>query len=175
MLRQDTERRLYKDEHERLTAMMKEFKRRAALNPKFATRAKSVESRIQRFERDSAPPERVSEQKIRMKLGGGRTGKIALRIEDLSFPGLVEPFSTEIYFGQRVGILGSNGTGKSHFVKLLAGAPIQHTGTWKRGPESRPTSFPRPTISRSWATPDPGAHQIPRTHDRSRDDKAKTL
>lgn len=141
MLRQDTERRLYKDEHDRLNAMMKEFKRRAALNPKFATRAKSVESRIQRFERDNAPPERASEQKIRMRLGGGRTGKIALRIEGLGFPGLVEPFSTELYFGQRVGILGPNGTGKSHFVKLLAGAPIRHTGTWKLGARVTPDIF----------------------------------
>ena len=141
LVRQDTERRLYTDEHARLTAMMKEFKRRAALNPKFATRAKSVESRIERFEKDNAPAERVSEQDIKMRLGGGRTGKIALRIEDLAFPDLVEPFSTEIYFGERVGILGPNGTGKSHFVRLLAGEAVVHTGTWRLGARVTPDLF----------------------------------
>ena len=32
----------------------------------------------------------------------------------------MRPFSTEIWFGDRVGVLGSNGSGKSHFLRLLA-------------------------------------------------------
>src|SRR6202521_2005363 len=77
--------------------------------------------------------ERPREQKVTIRLGGGRTGTIALRIKELAFPGLTRPFSTEILFGQRVGVIGKNGTGKSHFVRLLAGHAVEHTGDWMLG------------------------------------------
>src|SRR4029077_10023117 len=77
--------------------------------------------------------ERPREQKVTIRLGGGRTGTIALRVKQLTFPGLTKPFSTEVLFGQRVGVIGRNGTGKSHFVGLLAGDPVDHTGDWMLG------------------------------------------
>ncbi|MGI8775036.1 MAG: ABC-F family ATP-binding cassette domain-containing protein [Actinomycetota bacterium] len=137
----EEERRRYREEHKRLVASMKEFKRRAALNDKFATKARSMEKRIARFEKTDAPRERPEEQDIKMSLGGGRSGKIAVRIQDLSIPGLVGPFSTEILFGERVAILGPNGTGKSHFIKLLGGEDIRHYGTWKLGARVTPGLF----------------------------------
>ena len=33
---------------------------------------------------------------------------------------LMKPFDLEVWFGERVGVLGSNGSGKSHFLRLLA-------------------------------------------------------
>jgi hypothetical protein len=33
---------------------------------------------------------------------------------------LMKPFDLEIWFGERVAVLGSNGSGKSHFLRLLA-------------------------------------------------------
>ena len=41
-------------------------------------------------------------------------------VEQLELTGLMKPFSTEIWFGDRVAVLGSNGSGKSHFLRLLA-------------------------------------------------------
>jgi ATPase subunit of ABC transporter with duplicated ATPase domains len=32
----------------------------------------------------------------------------------------MRPFDLEVWFGERVGVLGSNGSGKSHFLRLLA-------------------------------------------------------
>ena len=32
----------------------------------------------------------------------------------------MRPFSAEIWYGDRIGVLGSNGSGKSHFLRLLA-------------------------------------------------------
>jgi len=40
----------------------------------------------------------------------------------------MKPFDTEIFYGERVGVLGANGAGKSHFLRLLAGEPILHSG-----------------------------------------------
>jgi ATPase subunit of ABC transporter with duplicated ATPase domains len=45
----------------------------------------------------------------------------------------MKPFSLEVFFGERVAVLGSNGSGKSHFLRLLAGEDVAHTGLWKSG------------------------------------------
>lgn len=137
----DDERRRYRDEHARLVAMMREFKRRAAINPKFASRARATETRIERFESDSAPRERPLEQKIKMHLGGGRTGRITLRIQGLALPGLVEAFDTEIHLGERIGVVGANGTGKTHFLRLLNGEAVKHEGRWALGARVEPGLF----------------------------------
>ncbi|MDP9418195.1 MAG: ATP-binding cassette domain-containing protein, partial [Actinomycetota bacterium] len=34
--------------------------------------------------------------------------------------GLMRPFDLEIWYGERIAVLGSNGSGKSHFLRLLA-------------------------------------------------------
>nr|MBA2599899.1 ABC-F family ATP-binding cassette domain-containing protein [Actinomycetota bacterium] len=137
----EEERRRYKEEHSRIVAQIAEFKRRAAMNDKFASRARAAESKLGRFERDSAPRESVTGQDIRMDLGGGRSGKIALRAIGLSLPGLVAPFAAEIWFGDRVGVVGANGTGKTHFLKLLAGEDVDHLGEWKLGARVEPSLF----------------------------------
>jgi ATPase subunit of ABC transporter with duplicated ATPase domains len=38
----------------------------------------------------------------------------------LELTGLMRAFSTEVWYGDRVAVLGSNGSGKSHFLRLLA-------------------------------------------------------
>ena len=40
--------------------------------------------------------------------------------EDLELTGLMKPFDLEVWYGERVAVLGSNGSGKSHFLRLLA-------------------------------------------------------
>ena len=48
--------------------------------------------------------------------------------------GLTEPFDTEIWFGERVAVLGANGAGKSHFLRLLADdGTVAHDGQVKLG------------------------------------------
>ena len=137
----EDEQRRYKEKHDRLVAQIKEFKRRAAMNDKFASRAKAAEKKLERFERTSAPRERPRDQDIKISLGGGRTGVSVFRAQDLTFPGLLAPFSTEIVFGERVCVVGSNGTGKSHFLKLLGGEDIGHEGAWRLGARVNPALF----------------------------------
>jgi len=59
-------------------------------------------------------------QNVRMRLQGGRTAKRAIVCEGLELTGLMKPFDLEVWYGERVAVLGSNGSGKSHFLRLLA-------------------------------------------------------
>jgi ATPase subunit of ABC transporter with duplicated ATPase domains len=93
-----------------------------------------------------------------MRLKGGRTGKRAVVCTDLELTGLMQPFDLEVWYGERVAVLGSNGSGKSHFLRLLAAGgsdpdvehrpvdsmkidPVRHTGKAKLGARVRPGWF----------------------------------
>ncbi len=71
---------------------------------------------------------------------------------------LMHPFDLEVWYGERVAVLGSNGSGKSHFLRLLAVggtdpdrehepvgdaeiAPVVHTGIARLGARVRPGWF----------------------------------
>ncbi|HUQ39133.1 MAG TPA: ABC-F family ATP-binding cassette domain-containing protein [Acidimicrobiales bacterium] len=139
--RLDEEHRRFHEERDRLETSMKEMKRRAAMSDANAARARALETKLRRFEATAAPPERPKEQAVTVRLAGGRTGKRAVTIEALGFPGIVRPFSTEIWFGERVGILGRNGTGKTHLLQLLGGGAVDHTGEARLGARVVPGLF----------------------------------
>jgi ATPase subunit of ABC transporter with duplicated ATPase domains len=139
--RLDEEHRRYAEERRRLAEMIKEMKRKAAYNAGWASKARSAEHRLERFEERNAPPAKPEVQDVRMRLGGGRTGKVALRIRGLGIAGIVRPFEAEIWFGERLGVIGPNGSGKTHFLRLLAGEDVAHEGEWKLGARVEPALF----------------------------------
>ena len=131
----------WKNERARLYALMKEMKRRAAISDANAAKAKAAETRLRRFDDAGPPPEPPREQAVTMRLAGGRTGKRALICEGLALSGLTDPFDVEIFYGERVGVLGPNGTGKSHFMRLLAGGNVAHEGEFRLGARVVPGHF----------------------------------
>jgi ATPase subunit of ABC transporter with duplicated ATPase domains len=113
-------RRRWDEEHEKLRQLMLMYKQKAAYNSDMASRYQSAQTRLRKFEEAGPPPLPPKEQNIRMNLAGGRTGKRAVMCEQLELENLTFPFDAEIWYGDRVAVLGANGTGKSHFLRLLA-------------------------------------------------------
>jgi len=139
--RLDDDHRRFDEERRRLAEMVKEMKRKAAYNEGWASKARNAEHRLERFEERNAPPAKPEVQDVRMRIGGGRTGKVSLRIRGLAISDIVRPFDAEIWFGERVGVIGPNGSGKTHFLRLLAGENVAHAGEWKLGARVEPALF----------------------------------
>lgn len=121
MSRLDELRRRWDEQHVALKRFVADMKVKAAASDEFASRYWAAQTRLRRFE-DAGPPEaRPIEQRLDLRLRGARTGKRAVVAEALELSGLMRPFDLEVWFGDRVAVLGSNGSGKSHFLRLLAG------------------------------------------------------
>jgi energy-dependent translational throttle protein EttA len=156
--RLDELRRRWDEEREKLRQLVLMYKQKAAYNSGMASRYQAAQTRLRRFEEAGPPPEPPKDQDIRMRLAGGRTGKRAVICEQLELDGLTYPFDLEIWYGDRLAVLGANGTGKSHFLRLLARggtdpepghtpvdgavlAPVDHGGTVRLGARIRPGHF----------------------------------
>jgi len=136
----DEEHRRWREERKRMELQVRELRRQLQMSDAAASRLKATQTKIRRHDA-AAPPERPKDQSVEMRLLGDRTGKRAVVIEGLEFPGLVAPFDTEVLFGERVGVLGLNGTGKTHFLRLLAGGEVEHRGRWNLGARVVPGYF----------------------------------
>jgi ATPase subunit of ABC transporter with duplicated ATPase domains len=151
-------RRRWDEEHAKLKALVVMYRQKASYNSDMAPKLQAAETRLRRFV-DAGPPEVLPfEQSVRMRLRGGRTAKRAVICEGLELTGLMQPFDLEVWFGERVAILGSNGSGKSHFLRLMARggsdpdvehrpvgdvvpAPVDHRGVARLGSRVRPGWF----------------------------------
>ena len=151
-------RRRWDEEHAKLRSLMLMYKQKAAYNSDMSTRYQAARTRLERFEAEGPPTEQPREQRVTMRLRGARTGKRAVVCERLELTDLMRPFDLEVWFGERVAVLGSNGSGKSHFLRLLAGGasdpepenlpvgealiePVGHTGRSRLGARVRPGWF----------------------------------
>ncbi|MEU7823981.1 ATP-binding cassette domain-containing protein [Catellatospora sp. NPDC049133] len=113
-------RRRWDEEHEKLRALMLMYKQKSAYNDGLASRYQAAQTRLRKFEEAGPPPLPPKDQQIQMRLKGSRTGKRAVICEQLELENLTFPFDLELWYGDRLAVLGANGTGKSHFLRLLA-------------------------------------------------------
>jgi ATPase subunit of ABC transporter with duplicated ATPase domains len=139
--RLDELRRRWDEEHEKIKQLVRMYRQKASYNSDMASRLQAAVTRLRKFE-EAGPPELAPrEQNVRMRLRGGRTGKRAVICENLELTGLMHQFDLEVWYGERVVVLGSNGSGKSHFLRLLAGEPVRHTGIARLGARVVPGIF----------------------------------
>ena len=124
----------WNEEEKRLRELTRIFKERARYSPDLAKRANAFETRWKRFRDEGPPPPPVSEQQIKVRLRGGDSARRVLDLRGVGLPGLVSPFSDEIHFGERVGIVGPNGGGKTHLIRVLSGQEAPADGELVTGP-----------------------------------------
>ncbi len=146
------------EKHTQLKQLVQSLKVKATYNDGMSARYRAACTRLEKFE-EAGPPQAIPlRQDVRMRLNGGRTGKRAIMCEGLALTDLTSAFDLEVWFGERLAVLGGNGTGKSHFLRLLAlgGSdpevehrpvsdmvipPVAHTGRAKLGARVRPGWF----------------------------------
>ncbi|MET0725576.1 MAG: ATP-binding cassette domain-containing protein [Leifsonia sp.] len=120
MERLDELRRRWDEEHAKLRTLVQTLKTKATYNDGMASRYQAAQTRLRKFEEAGPPEERPPAQDVSMRLRGSRTGKRAVVCEQLELTGLMKPFDLEVWYGERIAVLGSNGSGKSHFLRALA-------------------------------------------------------
>ncbi len=143
-------RRRWEEEHARLVELTRTLQQQAKISPDMASRYRAMQTRLAKFEAEGPPPDRPEEQNVSMRLRGGRTGIRAVTTQDLELTGLMKPFSTEIFYGERLAVLGSNGAGKSHFLRLLGGDTVRHSGSWRLGARVVPGLFAQTHTHPEW-------------------------
>ena len=124
----------WKEEEKRLRELVRTFKERARYAPEWAKKADAMESRWRRFVDAGPPPAPVVDQHIKVRMRGGDSARRALDVRRVAIDGLVRPFSDEVHFGERVGIVGPNGGGKTHVMRVLAGERAPDAGELVVGP-----------------------------------------
>ncbi|GAA1793766.1 ABC-F family ATP-binding cassette domain-containing protein [Leucobacter iarius] len=156
--RLDELRKRWDEDHAKLRALVLMYKEKAAYNSDMTSRYRAAQTRLARFEAAGPPHEQPREQRLDMRLAGGRTGKRAVVCEQLELTNLMFPFDAEAWYGDRIAVLGANGSGKSHFLRLLAAGgtdpdlehepvgdlpiePVAHEGRARLGARVRPGWF----------------------------------
>jgi ATPase subunit of ABC transporter with duplicated ATPase domains len=143
-------RRRWDEEHARLKELVRTLQIQAKISEAIAQKYRVQARRLERFEDAGPPPDKPEDEKVSMRLRGGRTGVRAVICEGLELAGLMKPFDAEIYYGERLGVLGANGAGKSHFLRLLDGEPVAHKGDWRLGARVVPGLFAQTHAHPQW-------------------------
>ncbi len=151
-------RRRWDEEHSKVKALVLRLREKAKYNDGMSGAYQAACTRLEVFERQGPPRAVPLAQNVHMRLRGGRTAKRAVICDSVELTGLMKPFDLEVWFGERVAVLGSNGSGKSHFLRLLAAGgsdpdadhrpvigtairSVAHTGKARLGARVRPGWF----------------------------------
>ena len=126
----------WEQEERRLFHHMKIMKQRAAQNFKNATKANAAETRWEKFVAAGPPPPPVADQQIYVNLRGADAARRVAKLENVAIGDLFLPFSDEIHHGERIALIGPNGTGKTHLLNVLSGQSQPDHGAVSFGPRT---------------------------------------
>lgn len=120
----------------RLEMALKRYKQWVVLNDKFATRVHNMEARIERIEKIERPV--LERRKMDLELNGWRGSNQVLEFVEVTktFSGrnVLDRINFLIRHGERVGLIGANGAGKSVLLRLVLGREQPSSGEIKIGP-----------------------------------------
>ena len=120
----------------RLEMALKRYKTWVIFNDKFATRVHAMEARIARIEKIDRPV--LERRKMDLELNGWRGSNQVLEFvgvtKTFSHRNVLERINFLIRHGERVGLIGANGAGKSVLLRLVLGHEQPTAGEVKIGP-----------------------------------------
>jgi ATP-binding cassette subfamily F protein 3 len=120
----------------RLEMALHRYKQWVVLNDKFATRIHAMEARIERIEKIDRPT--LERRKMGLELNGWRGSNQVLEFvnvsKSFSHRSILEEINFLIRHGERVGLIGANGAGKSVLLRLILGREQPTSGEIKIGP-----------------------------------------
>jgi ATP-binding cassette, subfamily F, member 3 len=120
----------------RLEMALKRYKQWVVFNDKFATRIHNMEARIERIEKIDRPI--LERRKMDLALNGWRGSNQVLEMENVkktfSHRQVLNDLNFLIRHGERVGLIGANGAGKSVLLRLILGREQPTNGEIKIGP-----------------------------------------
>jgi ATP-binding cassette, subfamily F, member 3 len=120
-------------------AQLERFVEKNRVKASKASQAKSKQKLLDRMEKIEGP--RSASKNVRLDLGGetARAGRVVLEMEDVRYAHddadepLLEGLDLVIERGERVALLGPNGTGKSTIMRLATGELSPQRGTVRPG------------------------------------------
>ncbi len=140
----------YKEQQKKINSMEKSVKdlRDWALkadNKKFFQRAASMQIRLDKMERIDKP---VQKRNMKLNINAAeRSGNITIQAEGLAKGfgdrQLLKEAGMLIHYGERVALIGANGSGKTTFLKILLGEEKPDIGTVKLGASVRLAYLPQ--------------------------------
>ena len=112
-------------------AKLEDFVRRNKVRASTAKRARSRQIALDRMERIEKPP---STETAAIKLhDANESANRVLIVDNVSFKGIIKNFCAEILKGEKVGLIGRNGVGKSTLLKIIVGELKADSGEIKIG------------------------------------------
>ena len=124
------ELKAYEKQQEEI-AKLEDFVRRNKVRASTAKRARSRQIALDRMERLEKPP---SIETANIKLGdAAESANRVLILEKIFFKNIIKDFSAEIFKGEKVGLIGRNGVGKSTLLKIIVGELKADSGEIKIG------------------------------------------
>jgi len=136
LARQEELYQIQQREINRLEMALKRYKTWVIFNDKFATRVHAMEARIARIDRIDKPV--LDRRKMDLELSGWRGSNQVLEFDHVDKTFTHRNVLTDISFlirhGERVGLIGANGAGKSVMLRLILGQEDPTLGEIKIGP-----------------------------------------
>ena len=136
LARQEELFQIQRREINRLEMALKRYKQWVVFNDKFATRIHNMEARIERIEKIDRPV--LERRKMDLSLNGWRGSNQVLEFDNVtkefSHRKVLNDLTFLIRHGERVGLIGANGAGKSVLLRLILGKEQPSLGEIKIGP-----------------------------------------
>ena len=120
----------------RLEMAIKRYRQWVVFNDKFASKITNMEARIERMDKIDRPV--LERKKMSLELNGWRGSNQVLEFVDVSkafsHRTVLQDINFMIRHGERVGLIGANGAGKSVLLRLILGREQPTSGEIKIGP-----------------------------------------